>query len=900
MAYFTHIYRISFFVFAGLALTQVARATDYVRMTSGDPSGQSGFDRSACWSDGLIPHDDADYIVTNNFLLRGPETGGTKIVTNHVFNGRSLTIGTTSSAGRFGLATIGFNSGTTVADLILVNGQLRQIRDDFDSYLYGAITVQSPASKPFAIQSSASNTRTIHICSDISGEEGTALLFSSDGTSARNINYLCGDNENYFGTMTLGGGSGNILVVVSANGLGGDLSTYNQKGVVVKDDATIRFDPSSVAYANRGLYVDSSGAVIRQAGGKTQLCMPLSGDGSTLVKNGSGQISFSNTWTGVTVDVQDGNFILMNGCPAPGEGANAIVSGGVLGMCDATGANLPISMSSGWLSPYGALAGDMVASNATVTGGGMLVHYYLGRYDTLTLDGASTFTPSKFTVKVVNMQLPTDTNRYPVLVIPTSVGTLTEDMLEMSCAEDEYGYPPCLKAEVETVDGVQTLYLSRTNGVVRLVVNQSSGGSWDTASAWSDGIGLREGVDFLIDASLCSADYAYFGPRTPSSDAEEVFAGRSLTVHGTDTKQARLMIKSGALACDDLRLGLNSWVCGSGMASGVAAKFNQYVTGTVTVASSATRGSPAVFATTWGRTFEVQSELKGTGKVCASATAVNTNGKVVFTRPNPEFEGKFLVKTNYTNAQEAANSAVQMGITCEECLGATPDSLVTNVVELWNGGQLAAVCDVTLDDPTRGITVLQGGGMNAYSGTVFTVKSPITFKGSLYKWGDGTLVLDSTNVVNLTTAGVGLRGGCMQVNQPGTFWGFRRFRVFNGASLLFPLEAANEASGTYGIAMSTEGESPFVTTDDDGATYYAYCPVKFDADGTAISGTHRIVLCSVTESAAEYLRSGAFDIKTSFKGYNCTIEEDAVTYKGTSLRRFTAVLRPSGAYVIIR
>ena len=67
---------------APVALVQSAQAVDYVRLKGDDPSGSSAF-LSTNWSDNRTPHGDADYIVTNNFLLRGP-TYSNKAATNYV------------------------------------------------------------------------------------------------------------------------------------------------------------------------------------------------------------------------------------------------------------------------------------------------------------------------------------------------------------------------------------------------------------------------------------------------------------------------------------------------------------------------------------------------------------------------------------------------------------------------------------------------------------------------------------------------------------------------------------------------------------------------------------------------------------------------------------------------
>ena len=70
-----------------------------------------------------------------------------------------------------------------------------------------------------------------------------------------------------------------------------------------------------------------------------------------------------------------------------------VISGGTFGLFDGTAPNLPITLNTGLISPWSASTGDLVLSNATVTGGGVRIDYANGRYDTLTLDGDSTFTP---------------------------------------------------------------------------------------------------------------------------------------------------------------------------------------------------------------------------------------------------------------------------------------------------------------------------------------------------------------------------------------------------------------------------------------------------------------------------------------------------------------------------
>lgn len=864
------------------ALAQTGRATDYVRLTATDASTESSFVSQGHWSDGKAPHSDADYIVTNNYLLRSSGY-------NRTFVGRSLTIGTPSSNGRLGIR----EGQTTVNDLILVNGQLRVLSSEITAPLYGKITVQSSAIQPFSVQSGSSD-RTMHIYSSIYGEEGTGLIFKGDNTPSYCTNRLFGANANYLGSFTIGGHSGNALIFEDAESVaGGDPSTPTPKGIVVKNGAMLSFNTDRIAYVNRGLYVESSGGVLRQDGTNLSLNMPLSGDsGARLVKTGPDETVFSNTWENVTVEVSEGTFTLGNGCPAPGAGAGVVVSGGTFAMCGGSAQNLPIQMTSGFISPYGADAGDLHLNNVDMDGGAIQISYGEGRYDTLTLDDGCTLGAATLNVDIVSMQHPTNMNRYPVLVVPDSVATLTMENISVTFQEmDEYAVPACLKAELENDNGTNTLYISRTNVVVYLKTNQISDGSWSTASAWSDGVGLREGVDFLISAEQLAGSSAYFAARTPNNNNVETFPGRVLSIVGTDVKTARVLIKSLALSGDDIRLGANSWICGS---SARDSSLQQYVAGTVTVASSATSGKPAIFATSGDRTIEVRAELKGSGVVGVSTTRADQSATALLTRGNPDFHGKFLVVVS-------GSATNFLCIASEECLGAAPSKLQRDMVTVEGGGRFGVVDqNVTVDDPTRGITFMPLSGVVAKSsGSKFTLKSPITLNQNFYMSGDGTVVLDSTNiVVNLTGAVYLEAGGSLQINRPGMFWGYSSFR-FNrdaGAALLFPREPANEDSGTYGIAMNGTAMCPFA---DNTNAAVPYLPVKIDLGDTPPSSTFRVALCSVTPAAADLLR-GNIEVLTSVKGFNCEIVEDDVTYNETPLKRFSCVFRRKGMSIIFR
>ena len=88
-------------LFAVISLgVAIADEMDYVTLTEGDVKGKNSFVNALNWSDGLAPHDDADYLVAlggetdSGGGLRTPANSSTSVT----FGGRSLTIGIAGGA----------------------------------------------------------------------------------------------------------------------------------------------------------------------------------------------------------------------------------------------------------------------------------------------------------------------------------------------------------------------------------------------------------------------------------------------------------------------------------------------------------------------------------------------------------------------------------------------------------------------------------------------------------------------------------------------------------------------------------------------------------------------------------------------------------------------------------
>ncbi len=119
-------------------------------LTGSDAKGQTSFTDGTRWSDGKPPSPDYDYIVASGRSIRTPAKNATSL-TNAVFAGRSLTLGTNVSGGNLLVKTTATTANrglaqVTIADLRLVNANSYFTHGGDQAYasLYGKITFSVP------------------------------------------------------------------------------------------------------------------------------------------------------------------------------------------------------------------------------------------------------------------------------------------------------------------------------------------------------------------------------------------------------------------------------------------------------------------------------------------------------------------------------------------------------------------------------------------------------------------------------------------------------------------------------------------------------------------------------------------------------------------------------------
>ena len=153
-------------IVAGIGVSLHARGD--VTLLSNDAIGNSSFTNAANWSDGKLPDDPTvDYLIASSRVLRTPNYG------DYVFTGKSLTIGTATSAGSLACCTLDTAAVRTVEfqndGVVLVKGGLYQYNDQ-GTKVAGKITVAAPPENNFC---SGINQKTFQ-----AGMQGAGLWFT--------------------------------------------------------------------------------------------------------------------------------------------------------------------------------------------------------------------------------------------------------------------------------------------------------------------------------------------------------------------------------------------------------------------------------------------------------------------------------------------------------------------------------------------------------------------------------------------------------------------------------------------------------------------------------------------------------------------------------------------------
>ena len=742
------------------------KATDY-------SSGYSSFVHGHNWSDGLPPHDDADYIVQGAKQLRTDHASSTA-----TFGGRSLSL----DNGYLNLKVSGANF--TIGDLRLYNGcRIWNGNASSAQTIRAQTTVYGTEENPPLLGIPGSSRTTILKGSLIGNEDAVLKVAENPGDTAPTADHvgyaiITSTNENgncgtYFGRFfsftryaylvvdrveTLGAGDtaahGSVLTLQNGGGFLGN------GGLIF----------TNAAYS---ISINGNGTLGAYAAGPANLDLPLGGSTAGLYLGGGVEIKGVNG--NDTLEIWNkGAATALNDVRLSGIAQIAISGGTVRFLSDYNAPEIPVTMSSGriaiagWCENIGDVT--LASGNSLTPGVGQKVVGTLGMKSLTMANGAfiiasiyqqednsvtsdlirveGNLTKGTEPVEIQFDCFPAGTNGTikAKLLTAANLGTaggLTVNDFSWRMQDDYLANLVTGELSIEEENGTNYLFFTRTsNALVYLAgvdSGSSSGSSFDRGTNWENKAAPDAEHDYVVPRNMLLRCYIHATP----------FQGRSLSILGGGD----FSICGVTASVNDLRA-----YPGARFSTRVSNADNR-LTGNLYV--YATESSPLDFMIEGGasaRQLTLGSRLVGGNdamvrfrcytKGPAVGSDTFTGGKFIITGDNSDYKGKITIHQNTIVAEFASEAA----------LGGPADAFSANRLTLSSNSVFRCNSTFTLSDPTRGITLVPpdnlahytygGGSFEVTEGNTLTIRNVITGEGSFRKTGAGTLVLDATNTLS--------------------------------------------------------------------------------------------------------------------------------------------------------
>ena len=389
----------------------------------------------------------------------------------------------------------------------------------------------------------------------------------------------------------------------------------------------------------------------------------------------------------------------------------------------------------------------------------------------------------------------------------------------------------------------------------RTTIQQSS---MTNEQNWSDGLWPTNPlVDYAaIDKNLRTFD---------SSDVKEqplddfVFKGNSLIMD-----DSVLVVVNRSFNCRNLFLRNEATFA-----------YTPYYNGSLYGKVTADEGN-ACFSVYSYKTLTIESAIEGSGNVVftspGGASTSDSRGYYVLKGDNDGFTGTMVVTMPYKMPTDPVADWKKVTPSFDR------NYTVLNLTERGNlGGELPAVnpkaftienmsqvkpavgiTSLTLDEPTRGIFIKWVGRLMANEGQTFTVKSPLAVHGTLWKEGEGTLVLgnpaptfgenadsdmpdaDATNRMFRVAA------GDVKIASGDAVNGLDVVFTNSASRLVLDLDSEDDTFRTFGL-RNTKSATPFAVEGD-----VVKIPVVLDFANPPARNTER-ALFTISASADEDL-----------------------------------------------
>ncbi len=861
-------------IISGLAAAALAGYADTVTLTKGDNNATTtSFNGAGGWSDGLAPHEDADYLVAlgTGSVIRTPNTNSGDY--SCTFAGNSLQLGEVGGAKGKLIHKSKGNCVITHHNLILANGQYAHGDGAQTCTVKGTCTVISPESAPFQMQGSGNGgDRKLLWNVAMTGEVGT--MFEVSRTSGENDGrFLCffgGDNTGYFGKMQANGAN-MYLGFSNTKAVGGPLETFTpdainliNKGVLSAADT----DGVVIARENGGITADDSGCVIfvgNRIDFKATFQMPIIG--GAMTKQGVGIAFFDAAWNAGDLTVSQGSFSFTQGTEIGADCTTFTTLAGATFSADQAQLNGRTMMNNGSFNPAGIGTVGAVTLGAGHTVSTLMFDVSGSDADCVTLTDADNVMMWPMPIGLTGYGSAT---RYPVLQIPTSIRTLTvDDFTDVSVADSRGQVTTSIAIETDDGTGIQTVYLCQSLPVINQITNDKY---FTDAAAWEDGLAAHAGAAYVTYAKLL---------RTSAGTANDVtFPGESLYIYGNSGTRADLRIKDKSLTVNDLRMGQKTIITAGMGSSGVT---SQTLYGNVTI--MAPNDMKANFATEANRTFTVAANLHGTGCACATDYSTTTLSHVYVTGDNTDFTGTWQIGDN----ERTANGYPIMYISSKANIGGNPATRQAQGLYIYNYGVLSIQESLTLDDENR-VVCFNNGFVEVPEGKTLTITSETVWSGIATKTGEGILAMGNAKRTSNSKT-MHIKAGFFKPLTAETV-GTLQLTFYEGSGYLLDKDPADELLGEFGLLDVNDSAITL-------AEGLESLPVTVDFGEGKPHGRFTVPLFTINETAAGKIR-GHITVTNCPKNYSVAITEETATYtNGSDYQRFSAVFTDLGGTVIM-
>ena len=448
------------------------------------------------------------------------------------------------------------------------------------------------------------------------------------------------------------------------------------------------------------------------------------------------------------------------------------------------------------------------------------------------------------------------------------------------------GGMPCIGQSLsKNEDG--TITIIAIPGYVTLLSGDNKSYSGDYASSmtnaanWSDGrLPTNPLVDYAATNNLRTADSSADW-KNPIDDF--VFPGRSLTISGAST---RFLVCNRSFRCDDLRL-CDSACFYKRRYSGIKEGdyHNLTISGTTTVENGNSK-----FIVAYYETLTLNCSFKGSGTISLTSLGGNSTeapyGKFAVTGTSPEFLGSMIVTipynmpadpiVEYKRVTPSFNlNYTTLDLTDNGNLGGELPALNRTAFTIENMSQVKPAVGITslmLDEPTRGIFIKWVGRLMANEGQTFTIKSPLAVHGTLWKEGEGTLVLGNPAptfgedadgdmpVGDATNHTFRVAGGDVKITSGDAVNGLDVVFTNGAGKIVLDLDSEDETFRTFGL-RNTKSQTPFAVEGD-----IAQIPVMLDFDEPPARNTERALFTFAGENPESFLSSVSIVKGEALKG----------------------------------